>query len=94
MKEYKIVATRELINPKTGEKKHMENVMVILNSKYNCFTAVYIDYEKAKKWLELAKKQAAEYENERNENLDAYSYIVHYTDIRLQSREVTEWKDN
>lgn len=93
MKEYRIVATKDQVRCRDGKKFHYDESTVYTGGK-GLWTATYDDFEKAKYALEQAIKDAKEYEEKHNANLDADSYEVHYTNIRLQSREVTEWEDD
>lgn len=91
MKEYRIVCRRETFDP-DGAHKVQDNVYVVLGTPVPFTT---YELEKAEKELARLIKSVEEYEA-FTEKLHADGRphsIIKQTNIRLQSREVTEWEN-
>ena len=94
MTEYKIVCKRHQHHVMDG-KEHESDGMSPSISGYGSYNIIYHDLEVAQKELEEAKKDIAMWEKKHNEEakLSKYGVILHFSNIRLVSREVTEWAD-
>lgn len=91
MKEYRIVCKRETFEP-DGTHKVQDNICVVLGRPASFTT---FELEEAEKELARLIKSVEEYEA-FTEKLHADGRphsIIKQTNIRLQSREVTEWEN-
>lgn len=100
MKEYKIVAEFEATSTKTGETKKYNALSVLCKPKGSApyrRRRVYKTREEAEKMLKQTKEEAAAadaYTLEESKRYRGESFITKQTNIRIQSRTITEWKDD
>lgn len=90
MTEYRIVCTRDTINVGDGKKAHLDVASCTWGGTFHRLQT--FDENKAKELLKMAKEKCAEYDKISQTRTNWYD--VHYwqTDIRIQTREVTDWK--
>ena len=90
MTEYRIVATLDTEHLYNGKKYHYE--------VSNCWWGGGIhklqtyDKDKAEEYLKLAKEKCPKHDKMTQERTDRNSIHYWHTNIRIQTREVTEWK--
>lgn len=91
MTEYRVVSTLDTEHVYNGEKYHYE-----VNSGlwwggivHKCQT---FDKNKAEHFLMRAKQECPKFDKRTQENTGHYVIRYWQTNIRIQSREVTEWK--
>lgn len=85
MTEYRVVATRDE-EDLTGKKWHIEAGACIWDGHAQRFTTT--NKGEAERFLELAKIECAKYDAKTQTSTIRYTQ----TNIRIQTREVTEWK--
>lgn len=91
MKEYRIVCTLDTISLWNGAKTHLDAASCWFNGRAQSWKTH--DGEYAKKVLDFFKRECAKFDAESRTNPTRDSIIYTQSNIRLQSREVTEWED-
>ena len=95
MKEYRIVCERRLVHA-DGSESHYESVPVWKNGHSLPSHIVYTIKAEANKALAESIRHARRFDAETQERFasgDNNSIAYYQTNIRIQSRNVTEWKD-
>ena len=95
MTEYKIRGTKNMEFLSDGHRAVTENVPPIM-SGYGSYSTTYNNLETASKELEACKKDIEDWCERHNANAvkdKKYGVIIHWTNIHLVSREVSEWEE-
>ena len=93
MKEYRIVATLDTEHGYDGKKYHYEAISCRWGGTIH--KIVTSDYGKAKRQLEIAKRECPKFDKKTEEAFEKNprDYIKYkHTNIRIESREVSEWQ--
>ena len=92
--EYRIVGDKTM-EFSDGRKEMKERLHPAI-SGYGSYNLTYTDLNIAKKELEQAKKDLEDWTAKHNANAikdKKYGVIIHWTDLHLESREVSEWEE-
>ena len=91
MTEYRIVATIDTLHTDTGEKFHQEAAAPVYGGRPH--TRVTRDKARAEQYLEEAIKNCRAFD-EMTQNRTLRGNIKYWqSNIRIQSREVSDWTD-
>lgn len=94
MTEYRIVGTKTMEH-KNGKVDVVKNIHPAV-SGYGSYNVKYQDLETAERDLESAKIDLAFWTKCHNRNAEKdekYGVIIHWTNLHLESREVSEWEE-
>lgn len=95
MREYKIVGTKKIHHNIDGKDTCNENITPIAfgSDAFN-FSKIYDNLEDATEDLRYAKRTIHDWQERHNPKAvdDKYGVIIHWTNLHLESREVTEWE--
>lgn len=91
--EYRIVGTKNMKH-KNGKIDVIENIHPYV-MRYCEYRTYYKDLSEAKRDCQEAQEKIAEWEKKHNMNAidDKYGVEVHWTDIHIESREVSDWEE-
>lgn len=90
MTEYRVVATVDTEHVYNGQKYHYDASGCWYHGR--CHRLQTFDKERAKEYLKEAKVECAIHDRKTQESTDRYTIRYWQTNIRIQTREVTEWK--
>lgn len=90
--EYRIVGTK-IIKHKNGKVDRIENIKPSI-SGYGSYSLIYTDESIARRELEEAKRDLAEWSEKHNMNAvyDPYGVILQWDDLHLEKRLITPWE--
>jgi len=91
MTEYRIVATLDIEHVYNGKRYHYDAA----SPHFNGFShnKVYHDRKVAEEVLALTLKEVPKFDKKTQESTDRSAIRYWHSNIRIQSREVTEWSD-
>ena len=94
MREFRIVATKYEHHNLNGKEYRIERISPRFSSSYDNYTRTYRTLEEAQDALDNCLEDAKKYEGEHNLRAanDRYGVIIHYSAIRIESREVSDWE--
>ncbi len=91
MKEYRIVCTRDMHHNYNGKDEHIETALPIMGNGV-VYRKKFDNLEDAEKKLDELKATCAVFdEKHQEERRDAIKH--RHSNLRIQSREVTEWAE-
>lgn len=96
MTEYRIVGTKNIHH--NIDNKDTQNVNIgvrTFDSEGIDFTKIYNSLEDAEEDLRYAKRLIHDWQERHNAKCinDEYGAIIKWTDLHIESREITEWED-
>lgn len=91
MKEYRIVCTLDKEDAFDGTKRHYDAVPCTWNGASH--QLVTRDILSAAKFLIMARRECEYFDKETKKNISRNTIIYTQTNIRVQTRNVTEWED-
>ncbi len=95
MREYRIVGTKHMRHNSDGHESISMNIHPAI-SGYGSYNVTYQDRKIAESELEHCKLDIefwTKCHNRQAEKDPKYGVIISWTDIHLESREVTEWEE-
>ena len=90
MTEYRIVATIDTVD-RFGKKEHRENACPVHHRTFH--KLVTKDKKTAEKWLSDTIEFCGEHDRKTQKSNDPWNIKYTQTNIRIQTREVTDWAD-
>ena len=91
MTEYRVVATLDVVHDYNGKKCHYDIASCHWGGTIHRLQTY--DKDRAEDWLKIAKEECPKFDKKTQENTSRDSIRYWHSNIRIQTREVTEWAD-
>ena len=91
MTEYRVVATLDVVHDYNGEKFHYDIASCHWGGKVHKMQTY--DKDRAEYYLKRAKEECPKFDVKTQENTSRDYIRYLHSNIRIQTREVTEWSD-
>lgn len=91
MKEYRIVATLDTEHVYNGQKFHYDVASCWYHGRPHKMQTIHKD--KAEEYLKQAKKECPKFDKETQERTGKDNIKYWQTNIRIQTRDISDWKD-